>query len=232
MDNIKSTEVGKNIFENIPNNVRPGWAGFVLSRFDSYLDQIPTEISELQKIISSELRWKEAHSQFSAIRELTLNADGSRSTYLTLAEKVAKVTYNESGDPAPFDSSSGHLIPSLAIEFSQQFEDDNLYQEVKSAILIFNRNKQFKKDIQAASDFLLYKRIDNILWLDWDPIGVNDYAPRDEYQSYVPQLFRLKKQNAKRDEIAEKLLMLERDVIGKPSNLDNCRRIADKILAT
>ncbi len=232
MDSIKSTEVGKSIFENIPNVVKPGWAGFVLSRFDTYLEQIPIEISELQNIISSEPRWKEAHSQFSAIRELTLKAADSRSTYLTLAEKVAKMTYNESGEPAPFDLNSGHLIPSLAVEFSEQFEDENLYQEVKSAILIFNRNKQFKKDIQAASDFLLYKRIDDILWLDWDPIGVNDYAPRDEYQSYVPQLFRLKKQNAQRDEIAEKLLTLERDVIGMPSNLDNCRRIADKIIAT
>lgn len=29
----------------------------------------------------------------------------------------------------------------------------------------------------------LYKAIDEVLWNDWDPIGVNDIAPRDEYQS-------------------------------------------------
>ena len=35
----------------------------------------------------------------------------------------------------------------------------------------------------------LYKRIDEILWEDWDPIGVNDVEEaRDEYQSYLPGL--------------------------------------------
>jgi len=34
----------------------------------------------------------------------------------------------------------------------------------------------------------LYKRIDEILFYRWDPIGVSDGAwARDEYQSYLPQ---------------------------------------------
>jgi hypothetical protein len=34
----------------------------------------------------------------------------------------------------------------------------------------------------------LHKIIDEILWNDWDPIGVNEYGEdaRDEYQSYLP----------------------------------------------
>jgi hypothetical protein len=37
----------------------------------------------------------------------------------------------------------------------------------------------------------LYKRIDEILWEDWDPIGVVAFgdAARDEYQSYLPSIF-------------------------------------------
>ena len=37
----------------------------------------------------------------------------------------------------------------------------------------------------------LYRAIDEILWRDWDPIGVSklDDSPRDEYQGYVPQAF-------------------------------------------
>lgn len=34
-----------------------------------------------------------------------------------------------------------------------------------------------------------YKGVREILWNNWDPIGVNNIAPRDEYQSYVPEIF-------------------------------------------
>ncbi|WP_196140649.1 hypothetical protein [Aliikangiella sp. G2MR2-5] len=39
----------------------------------------------------------------------------------------------------------------------------------------------------------LYKRISRILWKDWDPIGVYNEEDEwdDEYDSYVPHLFRL-----------------------------------------
>lgn len=36
----------------------------------------------------------------------------------------------------------------------------------------------------------LYKRIDEILFYKWDPIGISDSDwARDEYQSYLPQVF-------------------------------------------
>ena len=36
----------------------------------------------------------------------------------------------------------------------------------------------------------LYKRIDEILFYKWDPIGVSDSDwERDEYHSYLPQVF-------------------------------------------
>ncbi len=39
----------------------------------------------------------------------------------------------------------------------------------------------------------LWKRIQTILWEKWDPIGVNepDSEWSDEYDSYVPHIFRL-----------------------------------------
>ena len=42
----------------------------------------------------------------------------------------------------------------------------------------------------SSRDKELYRRIDEVAHYVWDPIGVSDtpYA-RDEYQSYVPQLF-------------------------------------------
>ena len=38
----------------------------------------------------------------------------------------------------------------------------------------------------------LYRRVDEVLHYVWDPIGVaGDPATRDEYDSYVPQVFSL-----------------------------------------
>src|SRR5690554_4253656 len=50
----------------------------------------------------------------------------------------------------------------------------------------------------------LYQKVDEILWNDWDPIGVNDIAPRDEYQSYTPTIFNLIKNGADKETVAQK----------------------------
>lgn len=149
---------------------------------------------------------------------------------MRLAELVAKVTSNASGQPAPFDSDSGHHIPSLALKATEHFDDSRLEDEVKSVILLFARNKKFKDNLKGAKDFLLYKKIDDTLWFDWDPICINNIAPRDEYQSYVPEIFGLVKAKADRQEIAKRLFKLETDNMGMSGTLENCLRIADKIL--
>jgi hypothetical protein len=76
----------------------------------------------------------------------------------------------------------------------------------------------------------LYKRIDEILWEDWDPIGVNNFEnSRDEYQTYVPQAFRLALENADVSEIAEYLNQVATETMGLQSNLDHCTKIAKVI---
>lgn len=224
-------KIGQQIFENIPNKIRPGWAGFLLSRFDNYIKIVPRPIKELFSIIDNPDRWKEAHGQFVKIRMFLLdNKDYRPEVYLLLAEMVAKVTYNASGESAPFNKDSGWHIPRLALQAASFFKDDRLEEEIQSTILIFNHNKKLKENILTAKDFLSFKKIDDILWLDWDPIGINDIAPRDEYQRYVPEIFKLLKANADRQEIANRLLKLETVVIGMSGPLERCLIIADKIL--
>ena len=224
-------EIGRQIFENIPDEIKPCWTGLVLSRFDNYLKDIPKPIRELFSIIEDKDKWKNAHKQFAKIREFGLVNQEYNKEYLRLAELVAKVTYNASGEPAPFDSDSGHYIASFAFKAVEYFADNRLEVEVKSTILLFQRNKKFKKNLTAVKDFLLYKRIDDILWFDWDPIGVKDIAPRDEYQSYVPEIFGLVKAKKDRQAIADRLLKLETENMGMGGTIENCLRIADKILA-
>lgn len=226
-NNIK---IGQEIFENLTHDIRPGWAGLVLSRFDHYLKDIPTSIRELYPIIDDKDRWKEAHKQFTKIRVFGLENKNYEPNNLRLAEVVAKVTYNASGQSAPFDSDSGHYLASLALKATEYFQDNRLIVEVQSAILLFSRNKKFKDNLTVAEDFLLYKKIDNILWFDWDPIAVNDIAQRDEYKSYVPEIFRLVKAKSGRQEIANILYKFETENMGMSGTIENCLTIADKIL--
>lgn len=76
----------------------------------------------------------------------------------------------------------------------------------------------------------LYKRVDEILWNDWDPIGVNDIAPRDEYQSYVPEIFSLLIQNKTDKEISDRLYKIETEIIGVLGSREHCLIIAKKLI--
>ncbi|MES9924910.1 MAG: hypothetical protein ABW152_12500 [Candidatus Thiodiazotropha endolucinida] len=77
----------------------------------------------------------------------------------------------------------------------------------------------------------LYKIIDEILWKDWDPIGVND-APeaRDEYQSYLPDIFRLAVEGKDARHIASSLIATVEGNIGLSANKERCYRVAEKIV--
>lgn len=76
----------------------------------------------------------------------------------------------------------------------------------------------------------LYNRIDEILWNDWDPIGINDTEISDEYQGYIPHIFSLVTQNADKIKIAEHLYRLETIDLGLSGNNKRCEEIAKKII--
>ena len=49
----------------------------------------------------------------------------------------------------------------------------------------------------------LYRRIDEILFYKWDPIGVSDSAEaRDEYQGYLPEVFAMVMDSRQQADIA------------------------------
>jgi hypothetical protein len=78
----------------------------------------------------------------------------------------------------------------------------------------------------------LHRFIDEILWIDWDPIGVNDLEEaRNEYHSYVPVVFDLKISGADELTIAAYLHQIETVNMGLHGNLQNCLLVAKKITA-
>jgi hypothetical protein len=76
----------------------------------------------------------------------------------------------------------------------------------------------------------LYQAIDEILWRDWDPIGIcNTEGPRDEYQMYLPQVFQLALAGD-RARIADYLFKVATDRMGLITQRNQHLMVADKIL--
>jgi hypothetical protein len=137
-------ELGKRIFESVPSKFRPGLGTSLLMTFDNSI-KVPTEVTELYEIVEDEKKWSEAHQQFNKIRVFLLTHKRfAPETFLLLAEKVAKVTYNLSGYPAPFDKDSGWYIPSLAMQTAHSFKDKILADEVIRILGIY-----YKADTNA-----------------------------------------------------------------------------------
>ena len=78
-----------------------------------------------------------------------------------------------------------------------------------------------------------YDLIDEILWEDWDPIGINDCEEaRSEYSSYTLQILGLKIHNADKQIIADKLYKFELvDMeVATLESKKHCEEIAQKIM--
>jgi len=77
----------------------------------------------------------------------------------------------------------------------------------------------------------LYRAIDEILWNEWDPIGVNDFIDaRDEYYGYIPHIYSLRVKGANKETLATHLFKIETERMGLLGNLERCKQIADRIL--
>lgn len=77
----------------------------------------------------------------------------------------------------------------------------------------------------------LYRAIDEILWRDWDPIGISGIEEaRNEYQGYLPQVYRLALAGD-RAKIAAYLFSAATEQMGLTTQRNQHLAVADKILA-
>jgi hypothetical protein len=65
-----------------------------------------------------------------------------------------------------------------------------------------------------------------ILWAAWDPIGG---VPRDEYESYAPQIASLLRKGATPEAVAAALGEIRTETIGLPPNPVRDREVAEKL---
>jgi hypothetical protein len=68
------------------------------------------------------------------------------------------------------------------------------------------------------------------LFDDWDPIGVNDYAPKDEYDAYIGGIYRRLVSGGREDELSEHLRQLEITQMESPTNATHRRMVAKKLM--
>jgi len=83
----------------------------------------------------------------------------------------------------------------------------------------------------SREEIELYQRVDEVMHYLWDPIGVSG-APeaRDEYYSYLPGVFNLLKQGAKKNEIADCLGRIRGDRMGLGTNRARDLDIAEVLI--
>jgi hypothetical protein len=78
----------------------------------------------------------------------------------------------------------------------------------------------------------LYKGVDEILWKDWDPIGIsNRVGGRDEYNAYLPHVFKLMLDNEPAIKIAAYLDEVARNRMALNLPMERHVKAAEKIYA-
>ena len=83
----------------------------------------------------------------------------------------------------------------------------------------------------SPADKELYQRADEVLHYVWDPIGVaNTPMARDEYHGYLPQVFRLLKENETPEAIAGYLESIAVERMGFKPSREHPHQVATLLL--
>lgn len=97
---------------------------------------------------------------------------------------------------------------------------------------IFQFNILYKCNNLTQDHKKIYKAIDQLPWEQYDSVGVNDSeGTRDEYNRSIPEVFRLKFQNAGAAAITNYLFAIETERMGLTGNIEACRQITAKVIA-
>ena len=77
----------------------------------------------------------------------------------------------------------------------------------------------------------LIKRINEVLFYVWDPIGVcNEPAARDEYDSYVPQVFSILNKSNPEDNLKQYLFDVAKKEMASEVSEDNLIEVVELII--
>ncbi len=145
MDTIKDLwdanrgyDAGIIIVENLPSSVKPRWAARILRLVTSKSGVDHPAIDEVLAIADTQSDWGNAHDAFSRVRDQVLQLDDQRANGLSsddqllswvfsLAESVAKVTYNATVPDDEFDEDSGAWVVASLRGFVEMWKQDTQF---------------------------------------------------------------------------------------------------------
>jgi hypothetical protein len=132
--------VGHVIYELLDGPARVALAAKLLSSCCTAVPTIPTPIRDILLIAADPGRWPEAHDAFSHVRSLTLahvptnNDTRIYGALLYVAENAAKVIYNASGRPAPFDHDAGYWLVGCADTLTRACDSEDMAERLWSVL--------------------------------------------------------------------------------------------------
>jgi hypothetical protein len=99
-------------------------------------------------------------------------------------------------------------------------------------VLSIKLTKQDSKKSRPTRAIAIYDAIRQVLVRDWDPMGIKETdCPTDEYDSYIPRVYRILVGSRSEEDLADCLHRIERDEIGVgPTPAENLRSVTDKLL--
>ncbi len=138
-------EAGRLIFENLPTEVRPKWAASILRLVTNRSGASSEAFEQVLYDAEHQSMWADGHRAFDTLRQSTLRLEGRRGrlddgeqlqiSVLSLAELVAKVTYNAANPADPFDEDSGWWIAKILRDLvDHRWTDEAFSKEAWSAL--------------------------------------------------------------------------------------------------
>jgi hypothetical protein len=116
----RATEAGWLICTQVPDAVRPFWAARILD-LCRRRTKCPVAVHAVHVIATRRYLWRWGHVAFRAVRRVTLQYEAAKGKdelcggLLYLAENIAKVTYNATNPPDPFDHDAGAWVVSCSL---------------------------------------------------------------------------------------------------------------------
>jgi hypothetical protein len=139
-------EAGELIYDNLPTEDRPRWASGVLRLVLARSGIRSSLFEQILHIADHQAMWGDGHRAFSTLRASTLKLDELERTrgltedeellhsILSLAELVAKVTYNATNPADDFDEDSGWWIAACLRGFVDHRWSDDEFSKAWSAL--------------------------------------------------------------------------------------------------
>jgi hypothetical protein len=110
MADNRPLELGRVLYDNLTLEQRPLWAASIL-RLAYTRTRIVPEIDQLLKVAEDPTRWHEALQSLDSLRGITIvDKNVLHHEIVDMAQKVAKITHNTSGQPDPFPDDIGYRL--------------------------------------------------------------------------------------------------------------------------